>query len=254
MIAEFNGIPVYGKRVNRLSMLHSCQFPDERNQFMCHYPIVYQNFGHHPIIHAVATQFIHVALPCCAELCRCSCRSSLSPYSLFGSRKLARFISYFSTGFHTSFSGSSPSPLASTHTQFTHYLFYTYVCMYVCVCAMLFTAGWFDGGGSLIVILLDFAFNWLSTACGVAKFAEHIYCQIHFLSTIYQSPCFLLLMLSLLFTRLLFLLLFWFENDKKSEWFGWNKALFCWFIKSVFVYYYFASFCKFSILNDVMMK
>ena len=37
----------------------SCQFPAEFNQFMCHYPIVYQISGRHPIIHAVVMQFIH---------------------------------------------------------------------------------------------------------------------------------------------------------------------------------------------------
>lgn len=40
-------------------LTRSCQFPAEFNQFMCHYPIVYQISGRHPIIHAVVTQFIH---------------------------------------------------------------------------------------------------------------------------------------------------------------------------------------------------
>lgn len=194
----------------------------------------------------------------CLAVLSCAVALAVAVYRLILSSVLASLLALYPTS-PPGFTLLSPAlrprhSLPLTLNSLTIYFIRMYVCM--CVCAMLFTAGWFDGGGggSLIVILLDFAFNWLSTACGVAKFAEHIYCQIHFLSTIYQSPCFLLLMLSLLFTRLLFLLLFWFENDKKSEWFGWNKALFCWFIKSVFVYYYFASFCKFSILNDVMMK
>lgn len=34
---------------------------------MCHYPIVYQISGRHPIIHVVATQFIHVVCLSCFD-------------------------------------------------------------------------------------------------------------------------------------------------------------------------------------------
>lgn len=51
------------------SISRSCirlrQFPAKCNQFICHYPIVYQNSGRHPIIHAFATQFIHVVWLVC---------------------------------------------------------------------------------------------------------------------------------------------------------------------------------------------
>lgn len=68
----------------RLSMLHlhSCQFPDECNQFVCHYPIVYQNFRHHPIVHAVTTQFIHFVLPAWALL-ECFLSLTLTHFTIF---------------------------------------------------------------------------------------------------------------------------------------------------------------------------
>lgn len=102
----------------------------------------------------------------------------------------------------------------------THYLLY----MYVSVCDAFYCwlnrlmVCWFVDSD----IGLTSQFNWLSTACGVAKFAEHIYCRIHFRWTIYQSPCFRFLLLLLLFTCFgcccfFGFVLWWTETENNSD-------------------------------------
>lgn len=71
MVVEWtrlNTVPSGGKRDRALTCIYPVSHVNIQmnaiSYCMCHYPIVYQNSGQHPIIHSVATQFIHaVCLP-----------------------------------------------------------------------------------------------------------------------------------------------------------------------------------------------
>lgn len=118
--------------------------------------------------------FMLFSLQCRAVPCRAA------PYALMLTLPLSPLLhNLFFLRFHALLFPALPPTQSLIHYLFYINIYDAFYCWLIWWC-------WFVDSD----IGLTLQFNWLSTACGVAKSAEHIYCRIQFRLTIYQSPCF----------------------------------------------------------------